>query len=108
MDVCHVADATGPLPPHRRGPELRRRFVDRSATRGQPWSHRAAHPLAGLTRAFMSLAILLSAAAGLVAACLALARVTNLAEAPRPFLALSGPASLCYPTALWRLDGLRG
>jgi len=56
----------------------------------------------------MSLAILLSAAAGLVAACLALARVTNLAEAPRTFLALYGTAFVCYAAALWALARLRG
>jgi len=55
----------------------------------------------------MSLAILLSAAAGLVAACLALARVTNLAEAPRTFLALYGTAFVCYAAALWALGYTR-
>src|SRR5215470_15336121 len=56
----------------------------------------------------MSLAILLSAAVGLVAACLALARVTNLAEAPRTLLALYGTAFVCYGAALWALARLRG
>jgi len=41
-------------------------------------------------------------------ACLALARVENLVEAPRTFLVLFGAALACYGAALWALTRLRG
>src|SRR2546422_8413699 len=41
---------------------------------------------------------------GLVGASLALARVANLAEAPRTFLVLYGAAFVCYGAALWRSE----
>lgn len=45
---------------------------------------------------------------GLVAACVALARVPNLVEAPRAFLALYGAAFACYSAAISALARLRG
>jgi len=56
----------------------------------------------------MPWAILLGGSLGLVGASLALARVANLAEAPRTFLALYGAAFVCYGAALWALARLRG
>lgn len=56
----------------------------------------------------MPWAILLGASLGLVGASLALARVANLAEAPRTFLALYGAAFACYGAGLWALAHLRG
>jgi len=55
----------------------------------------------------MPWAILVSGAVGLVAACFALARIENLAEAPRTFLGLYGAAFACYGGALWALARLR-
>jgi len=56
----------------------------------------------------MPWAILLGGSLGLVGASFALARVANLAEAPRTFLALYGAAFVCYGAALWALARLRG
>ena len=56
----------------------------------------------------MPWAILLGGSLGLVGASLALARVANLAEAPRTFIALYGAAFVCYGAALWALARLRG
>src|SRR5437899_13094350 len=55
----------------------------------------------------MPWAILVSGAVGLVAACFALARIENLAEAPRTFLGLYGAAFAGYGGALWALARLR-
>jgi hypothetical protein len=52
--------------------------------------------------------VLLAGGAGLVVACMALARVENLVEAPRTFLGLFGAAFACYGMALWALAPLRG
>jgi hypothetical protein len=52
--------------------------------------------------------VLLGCGVGLVGACLALARIENLVEAPRAFLALYGAAFACYGAALWVLGRLRG
>jgi hypothetical protein len=52
--------------------------------------------------------VLLAGGVGLVVACLALAWVDNLVEAPRTFLALFGAAFACYATALWAGVRLRG
>src|SRR3989442_10670685 len=54
----------------------------------------------------MPWAILVGGAVGLVAACLALARIENLAEAPRTFLGLYGAAFACYGGALLALARL--
>src|SRR2546425_13252827 len=55
----------------------------------------------------MPWAILVGGAVGLVAACLALARIETLAEAPPTFLGLYGAAFACYGGALWALARLR-
>ena len=48
--------------------------------------------------------ILLGAGVGLVAACVALGRIPNLVEAPRPFLLLFGVGFFCYGAGLWALE----
>ncbi len=50
----------------------------------------------------------LGAGLGLVSSCLAIARLPNLAEAPRAFLILSGIAFACYSLGAWCLGGLSG
>lgn len=50
----------------------------------------------------------LLAGLGLVASCLAIARLPNLALAPRPFLLLFGIAFACYGLGAWRLGALSG
>jgi alpha-1,6-mannosyltransferase len=52
--------------------------------------------------------LLLGGGLGLVGACLSLARIENLVEAPRMFLGLFGAAFACYGVALWALIRLRG
>lgn len=56
----------------------------------------------------MPWSILLGASSGLVGACLWLARIENLVEAPRTFLGLFGVAFVCYGAGLWALARLRG
>ena len=53
-------------------------------------------------------AVFLTGGVGLILACLAMARVENLVEAPRVFLILFGAAFACYGAALWMLPRLGG
>jgi len=56
----------------------------------------------------MAWSVLLGAGVGLVGACVALARIDNLAEAPRAFLGWFGVAFVCYGAALCMVARLRG
>ena len=72
------------------------------------WGAETDHPTAPTPPRYRRRAPVLLAGGGLVVACLALARVENLVEAPRTFLALFGVAFACYGAALWALARLRG
>jgi alpha-1,6-mannosyltransferase len=51
--------------------------------------------------------VLTASGVGLVGACVALARIDNLVEAPRAFLALFGVAFACYAGGVWGLRARR-
>src|SRR6266540_3680217 len=98
MAVC-----TPPNPP----PRMRMRV--RSLVIMSVWDTKTDHPTARTPpRSRRRASVLLAGGGGLAVACLALARVENLVEAPRTFLVLFGAALACYGAALWALTRLRG